>query len=455
MAGRIFINYRRGDDPSNSGRLLDQLEGSFALEQHFADAANVDTGRDFVRELEDQISRCDIFLAVIGPRWLDLADAQGRRLSDPGDFVRLEIQTAFKQNKRVVPVLIGGAPMPLEERLPDSIKPLARLQAVSLNEDRFRTDTQALIKQLQQAITEMQTGRKVRPPQPSAVGRLPNARWIGAAAVVLLLVGGGAVWWSVARNRAAPAPSIWNSPSTVATRPSPPEARRQESAAQAARPAPATSVPPPAESATPSEPSAPADKPSEAAATEPPASEQVIASAPPSQPAETLEARPPVAEPPPEPARPPLDAQEVASLTRRAHQLALQGEYAGAKGHFDEILLGQPQNVEALNDRCWVVAMLGELEEALKDCDRALELRPNYFSALDSRGLVHLKLGKLREAIADYDAALAVDARLASSLYGRGVAKRRLGAAGGDADITRARQLKPGIVNEFNSYGIR
>ncbi len=37
MAGKIFINYRRGDDddPGNTGRLFDRLQDAFAREQLF------------------------------------------------------------------------------------------------------------------------------------------------------------------------------------------------------------------------------------------------------------------------------------------------------------------------------------------------------------------------------------------------------------------------------------
>ena len=35
-----------------------------------------------------------------------------RRLDDPNDFVRIEIEAALERNVRVIPVLVDGATMP-------------------------------------------------------------------------------------------------------------------------------------------------------------------------------------------------------------------------------------------------------------------------------------------------------------------------------------------------------
>ena len=160
MAGRIFINYRRGDDPGNTGRLFDRLQETFATEQLFLDVDNIQPGLDFVRVLEEQVAQCDAILAVIGPRWLDAIDAHGnRRLDDPDDFVRIEIESALNQNKRVIPVLVGEARMPRPDELPDAIRPMARRHAVRLTHERFRADAQGLVKVLREALDEAEAAR--------------------------------------------------------------------------------------------------------------------------------------------------------------------------------------------------------------------------------------------------------------------------------------------------------
>jgi TIR domain-containing protein len=156
MAGKIFINYRRGDDPGNTGRLFDRLQDVFPPEQLFLDVDNIAPGLDFVHVLNERVAECDILLAVIGKGWIDARDATGnRRLADPDDFVRIEIESALNQEKRVIPVLVGEAQMPRPEDLPPPLRPLARRNAVRLTHERFRADTQGLVKALQQALEEI------------------------------------------------------------------------------------------------------------------------------------------------------------------------------------------------------------------------------------------------------------------------------------------------------------
>jgi hypothetical protein len=156
MSGKIFINYRRGDDPGNTGRLFDRLQEVFAPEQLFMDVDSIAPGLDFVRVLEEQVGQCDALLAVIGKGWIDNRDDKGaRRLDNPDDFVRIEIESALKQDKRVIPVLVGDTQMPRPEELPEAIRPLARRNA-----ERFRADAQGLIKALQRALEEVEALRQ-------------------------------------------------------------------------------------------------------------------------------------------------------------------------------------------------------------------------------------------------------------------------------------------------------
>jgi TPR repeat protein len=160
VQGKIFINYRRGDDPGNTGRLFDRLQETFAPDQLFIDVDSIKPGLDFVKVLDQQVSQCDVLLAVIGRGWIDASDEAGaRRLADVNDFVRIEIEAALNQDKLVIPVLVGEARMPRADHLPDSLKPLARRNAVRLTHERFRADTQGLIRALQEALAERQAQR--------------------------------------------------------------------------------------------------------------------------------------------------------------------------------------------------------------------------------------------------------------------------------------------------------
>jgi hypothetical protein len=158
VAGKIFINYRRGDDPGHTGRLFDRLQEAFPPQQLFLDVDNIAPGLDFVRELSERVAECDVLLAVIGKGWIDARDGAGaRRLDDPDDFVRIEIASALEQGKRVIPVLVGEAQMPRPEELPEALRPLSRRNAVRLTHERFRADVQGLIKALQETLTQTAT----------------------------------------------------------------------------------------------------------------------------------------------------------------------------------------------------------------------------------------------------------------------------------------------------------
>jgi hypothetical protein len=157
MTGKIFINYRRGDDPGHTGRLFDRLQDVFEPQQLFLDVDNIAPGLDFIRVLNEHVAECDVVLAVIGKGWIDARDETGRRrLDDPADFVRIEIISALDQGKRVIPVLVNDAPMPRPEDLPEALRPLLRRNAVRLTHERFRADTQGLIKALQQSLDEIE-----------------------------------------------------------------------------------------------------------------------------------------------------------------------------------------------------------------------------------------------------------------------------------------------------------
>jgi len=151
--GRVFINYRRQDSEGYVGRLYDRLIGRFDHEDIFMDIDSIQPGVDFVQAVEDAVAACDIFLAVIGPRWLTISDEAGqRRLDQWNDFVRMEIASALKQDKTVIPVLVGNGKMPLPNDLPEDIRTLSRRNAIELSHQRFPYDVDKLIQVIGEAM---------------------------------------------------------------------------------------------------------------------------------------------------------------------------------------------------------------------------------------------------------------------------------------------------------------
>jgi TIR domain len=149
----IFINYRRDDAPGVAGRLYDHLAKSFSRRDLFIDVDAIKPGLDFVKQLDTQVSQCDVLLALIGPHWLKAEDEQGgQRLQGDRDYVRIEIAAALKRDIPVIPVLINGADMPVEDELPEDLKSLSRRHALELRHTRFAADADAIAAALKDAL---------------------------------------------------------------------------------------------------------------------------------------------------------------------------------------------------------------------------------------------------------------------------------------------------------------
>src|SRR5215467_9390843 len=127
MPHKIFISYRRDDSAGHAGRVHDRLEREFGRDLLFMDVDAIPLGADFVNVLSDEVAKCDVLLAIIGPNWVDARDELGhRRLDSAQDFVRIEIAVALKRGIPVIPILLEGTRVPRPEQLPDDLKGLTR-----------------------------------------------------------------------------------------------------------------------------------------------------------------------------------------------------------------------------------------------------------------------------------------------------------------------------------------
>jgi hypothetical protein len=156
-SSRIFISYRRDDTAYSSGWLFDKLVQHFGRDQVFKDIDSIQLGDDFAEVITAAVERCHVLLALIGRRWLMSSGKDGRRrLDNPNDFVRLEIEAAITRNVRIIPILVDGAPMPLGDELPASLAKLARRQALELSAKHFDSGISRLLRVLDAML--LQTG---------------------------------------------------------------------------------------------------------------------------------------------------------------------------------------------------------------------------------------------------------------------------------------------------------
>ncbi len=141
QTGKLFISYRRADARGIAGRLGDTLGAYFGDERVFRDMENIAGGADFGNVIEQNLQAADAVIVLIGPDWLSIKNENGqRRLDDPEDWVAQEIAVAIQLKKPLFPVLVEGASMPRLEELPDKLKPLTRYNALSISDDRWKSD---------------------------------------------------------------------------------------------------------------------------------------------------------------------------------------------------------------------------------------------------------------------------------------------------------------------------
>jgi len=154
LPGRIFISYRRQETAWPARQLYDVLVEHFPAEEVFKDVDNIEPGDEFVERITAAVKSCDVLLALIGPQWLTITNKKGRRrLDDPEDYVRLEIETALTRKIRVIPILVDEAQMPGADELPATLAPLVRRNAVEINPITF--DTKRLLSTVQKTLAEL------------------------------------------------------------------------------------------------------------------------------------------------------------------------------------------------------------------------------------------------------------------------------------------------------------
>ncbi len=155
---KIFLCYRREDSSWPAQSIYDNLVRHFGSESVVWDVDTIPLGLDFREYLNKEVSRCDILLALIGDKWVEILQ---QRLDQPNDFVRIEIQAALERKIPVVPVLVDKALMPIEENLPKELGELAYRQATVIRTGPdLQTDLKRLTDGLENLLFELKAEDK-------------------------------------------------------------------------------------------------------------------------------------------------------------------------------------------------------------------------------------------------------------------------------------------------------
>ena len=177
MAGKIFVSYRRDDAPGDARGVHDGLASKFGRSNVFMDVDNLMAGQRFDKELRNALQSCDVFIAVIGPNWMDSLAARTRDRAR--DYVREEIGEALGSGIVVIPVCVGSdgrmPALPRPEDLPPDIRNLSLFQKHNIRHEHFTRDMSELVTAI----------RNLRGRQPRALPLL----WFALAAAVCLAIG--------------------------------------------------------------------------------------------------------------------------------------------------------------------------------------------------------------------------------------------------------------------------
>jgi TIR domain-containing protein len=157
MTSKVFISYRRDDSSGSTGRLHDRLEREFGRDLLFMDVdAAIPLGVNFVKILREEVAKCDVLLAVVGPNWLNARDDKGdRRLDNPNDFVRIEIAAALQRDIPVIPILLDGAKIPKIDQLPDELGELTLRNGLEVRHASFHGDVDRLARGLKNILDQL------------------------------------------------------------------------------------------------------------------------------------------------------------------------------------------------------------------------------------------------------------------------------------------------------------
>lgn len=171
MSG-IFLSYRTVDQGFGAAMLDEELVEHFGEDRVFRDDRALPLGANFSDVLWSRLRTSEVMLVLIGPHWF-ARDAAGRRLiDDDRDFVRREIAEAFRLRLRVVPVLLGGAPLPGRDDLPKGVRGLARRQYLEIRARDPRPDIARLVRRLEKQVPSLRPAPGAATASPAGHGNV-------------------------------------------------------------------------------------------------------------------------------------------------------------------------------------------------------------------------------------------------------------------------------------------
>jgi energy-coupling factor transporter ATP-binding protein EcfA2 len=134
----VYISYRWVGSKPTADWLAKRLAHDAVLDVDvFQDTHALQPGDDWPSQIQSGLNRASVLVLLIDEDWVRHADQYGRRrIDNPSDWHRLEIERAFARGIPILPVTLDSARVPPAEALPPSLARLQQLQALPLSSAR-------------------------------------------------------------------------------------------------------------------------------------------------------------------------------------------------------------------------------------------------------------------------------------------------------------------------------
>jgi hypothetical protein len=130
---------RRGADGTAESEFLTNLRAGLSqagFTDVFVDTTTIHGGDRYLSSIHRAVSDCDLFVAVIGEKWLEILREKTARAKDDEDAERdvlvLEVRAALDLDKEILPLLVDGATLPKKGDLPESIQELPSVNKIQV-----------------------------------------------------------------------------------------------------------------------------------------------------------------------------------------------------------------------------------------------------------------------------------------------------------------------------------
>lgn len=153
MRGQIFISYRRATDAWAVDKLRQELVGAFGAKNVFLDRDAINAGEEWAQRIEQEIKRAAAVVVVFSQDWYGETDTvaeappaaapggsvqpagtvRQRRIDNPRDPLRLEVEWALKSGRPVFPIVVDGSPEPRKDDLPREVQGICDLHFLRMD----------------------------------------------------------------------------------------------------------------------------------------------------------------------------------------------------------------------------------------------------------------------------------------------------------------------------------